>query len=488
MVRIQGNSSLAVDKCMHQQQIIAATVASGALQSGHNSKVKIIEAEDGQSRQHPPISPQQAQAAWEPIVNTVPNAPTKTPSIEALTGTDPMVLSMMLTGLVLSVSTNTSNAICQQLKRATDLQTMLRDKRVEAYQEQINKSVEQAEEVRKAGMTNAIFDWIISGVEVVIGEAKMVEGLATGNVLDIADGAAYLAAGVAGMVKAGAETAMVLGADKKGCQSVIQASGTAQTSLEFVALGLDIFQAGRSINAARTITSVTEKVLESGLGKEILDAAARGAEKELDVLAKKVGEEVSRILGNDFGMAVEREMVEIGDMAIEATERRLQASANMLRDMGRSFTVDGVKAMVTEAVRTATKGLAKEILSGTEKIVEKQIQEAILKELGWNIVGTVLRDSANESMMAVRAVAGGSKQIMSGVVEWQAAKLRKAVEQLMVQQGFIDFIESWTEDRKKVQHKQLEQAYHNGGDAVKSSTDFIDNYGSVLAKVAGGFA
>lgn len=394
---------------------------------------------------------------------------------------DPMVLSMMMTQLVLNNSGNTASSICKQLERATELQAELRNKQVAEYQEQINKAVEQADQARKAGLISAVFDWIIGGVEAVIGVLKIVEGFVTAAPLAMADGAAYLAAGVAGMVKAGAETAMALGADKDTCNEIIKVAGIVQNACEGVALALDIMQIGRGIGAARAVTKATGEVLEKEVGTQLIEAVAKGAEDELKVLADKIGQEVGRMLGEDFGMAVEREMVEVGDMAIEAAAHSAEAEANMVTRMGKSFTRAGVETLVKTAVEKA----GKELLNKGEEIVAEKLRDTILKELRQSIISTIIRDCSSKALIITRSCVGGANKISLSVVGIRTAELQRTIEKLIVQQGFIDFMQSWTEDRKKTQQKRLNEAYQDGANAMRSASDMIDNYGTVLANIAG---
>ncbi len=137
-----------------------------------------------------------------------------------------------------------------------------------------------------------------------------------------------------------------------------------QTACEGVALALDIMQIGRGISAARAITKATEEVLDSGVGKALIDAVVKGAESELKTLAEKAGQEVSRVMGKDFGMALEREMVEVGDMAIEAAAHELEAESNMVRGISKSFTREGVAKLVEMAIEGAGKDLLKKRRGG----------------------------------------------------------------------------------------------------------------------------
>lgn len=456
-----------------------ASTSSGALGHRLSAKHGFDEEHDGlKGEQY--VSQQQAENALQRLIGAG-TAGARNPTIRDVLEMDPMVLSMMMTQLVLSNSGNTASSICKQLERATELQAELRNKQVAEYQEQINKAVEQADQARKAGIMSAVFDWIIGGVEAVIGVLKIVEGFVTADPLAMADGAAYFSAGIAGMVKAGAETAMALGADKETCGEIIKVAGIVQNTCEGVALALDVMQIGRGIGAARAVTKSVGEVLEKEMGTQLIEAVAKGAEDELKVLAEKVGQEVGRMLSQDFGMAVEREMVEIGDMAIEAVAHSAESELNMVARMGKSFTRAGVETLVKTAVETA----GKELLHKGEEIVAEKLRDAILQKLRRSIVSTIIRDSSSKALLATRACVGGANKISMSVVANRTAELQRTIEKLIVQQGFIDFMQSWTEERKKTQQKRLNEAYQDGANAMRSASDTIDNCGTVLANIAG---
>ncbi|HHZ8503243.1 TPA: type III secretion system translocon subunit SctE [Morganella morganii] len=394
---------------------------------------------------------------------------------------DPMMLSLMMTQLVLKACGNSAYALCRQLEHVSEVQAVLRDKQVAEYQDQINKAVEQAEQVRKAGIINAVFDWIISGAEVVTGVLKMIEGVLTADPLAIADGAAYFSAGMAGMVKAGAETALLLGADKSVCDDIINAAGTEQMVCEGVALTLDIIQIGRGIRAARAITKATEEVLDTGAGKALTGAVSKGAESELKTLADKAGQEVSRMMSKDAGMVLECGMAEVSEIAAETAAHELKAESDMVRRISKSFTRKGVGKLV----ETAIEGAGKNLLKKSEEVVAKKLRDAILKNLRRSMVKMVISDCTHKALLFTRAVAGGANQISVSAVAFASAKLQRDIDHLMMQQGYIDFMQNWTEDRKKTQQKGLEQTYQNSINTLRICSEIIDNSGTVLANIAG---
>ncbi|EIP8353500.1 SPI-2 type III secretion system translocon protein SseC [Salmonella enterica] len=425
------------------------------------------------------ISLQEASNALKQLLDAVPGNH-KRPSLPDFLQTNPTVLSMMMTSLILNVFGNNAQSLCQQLERATEVQNALRNKQVKEYQEQIQKAIEQEDKARKAGIFGAIFDWITGIFETVIGALKVVEGFLSGNPAEMASGVAYMAAGCAGMVKAGAETAMMCGADHDTCQAIIDVASKIQVGCEVVAMALDVFQIGRAFMATRGLSGAAAKVLDSGLGEEMVERMVGAEEAEIEELAEKFGEEVSENFSKQFE-AIEREMVSPGEMEEESAEFSRKVENNMTRSAGKSFTKEGVKAMAKEAAKEALEKYAQE----GGKFLLKNFRNKVLWNMFKKILYALLRDCSFKGLQAIRCATEGANQMNTGMVNTEKAKLEKKIEQLITQQRFLDFIMQQTEDQKKIEQKRLEELYKSSGAALRDVLDTIDHYSSVQARIAG---
>ncbi|EBM0611808.1 SPI-2 type III secretion system translocon protein SseC [Salmonella enterica] len=425
------------------------------------------------------ISLQEASNALKQLLDAVPGNH-KRPSLPDFLQTNPAVLSMMMTSLILNVFGNNAQSLCQQLERATEVQNALRNKQVKEYQEQIQKAIEQEDKARKAGIFGAIFDWITGIFETVIGALKVVEGFLSGNPAEMASGVAYMAAGCAGMVKAGAETAMMCGADHDTCQAIIDVTSKIQFGCEAVALALDVFQIGRAFMATRGLSGAAAKVLDSGFGEEMVERMVGAGEAEIEALAEKFGEEVSESFSKQFE-PLEREMVSPGEMEEESAEFSRNVEKNMTKNAGKSFTKEGVKAMAKEAVKEALEKYAQE----GEKFLLKNFRNKVLFNMFKKILYALLRDCSFKGLQAIRCATEGANQMNTGMVNTEKAKLEKKIEQLITQQRFLDFIMQQTDDQKKIEQKRSEELYKGGGAALRDVLDTIDHYSSVQARIAG---
>ncbi|HHS1132271.1 TPA: SPI-2 type III secretion system translocon protein SseC [Salmonella enterica subsp. enterica] len=425
------------------------------------------------------ISLQEASNALKQLLDAVPGNH-KRPSLPDFLQTNPAVLSMMMTSLILNVFGNNAQSLCQQLERATEVQNALRNKQVKEYQEQIQKAIEQEDKARKAGIFGAIFDWITGIFETVIGALKVVEGFLSGNPAEMASGVAYMAAGCAGMVKAGAETAMMCGADHDTCQAIIDVTSKIQLGCEAVALALDVFQIGRAFMATRGLSGAAAKVLDSGFGEEMVERMVGAGEAEIEALAEKFGEEVSESFSKQFE-PLEREMVSPGEMEEESAEFSRNVEKNMTKNAGKSFTKEGVKAMAKEAVKEALEKYAQE----GGKFLLKNFRNKVLFNMFKKILYALLRDCSFKGLQAIRCATEGANQMNTGIVNTEKAKLEEKIEQLITQQRFLDFIMQQTDDQKKIEQKRSEELYKGSGAALRDVLDTIDHYSSVQARIAG---
>ncbi|WP_223611065.1 type III secretion system translocon protein [Salmonella enterica] len=481
MNRIHSNSDSAagVTALTHHHLSNVSCVSSGSLGKRQHRVNSTFGDGNATSLLSGKISLQEASNALKQLLDAVPGNH-KRPSLPDFLHINPTVLSMMMTTLILNVFGNNAQSLCQQLERATEVQNALRNKQVKEYQEQIQKAIEQEDKARKAGIFGAIFDWITGIFETVIGALKVVEGFLSGNPAEMASGVAYMAAGCEGMVKAGAETAMMCGADHDTCQAIIDVASKIQVGCEVVAMALDVFQIGRAFMATRGLSGAAEKVLGSSLGEEMVERMVGAGEAEIEELAEKFGEEVSENFSKQFE-AIEREMVSPGEMEEESAEFSRKVENNMTRSAGKSFTKEGVKAMAKEAAKEALEKYAQE----GGKFLLKNFRNKVLWNMFKKILYALLRDCSFKGLQAIRCATEGANQMNTGMVNTEKAKLEKKIEQLITQQRFLDFIMQQTEDQKKIEQKRLEELYKSSGAALRDVLDTIDHYSSVQARIAG---
>ncbi|MDA5490908.1 type III secretion system translocon subunit SctE [Yersinia kristensenii] len=402
-------------------------------------------------------------------------------SLDRLGSTDMQLIMSMAGNLNLGLFSDLCKSISQQMDRATDVQTFLRDKRISEYQKQIDKAVEQADKAKKAGIFNAVFDWIIGAVEVVYGALKVAEGVLTGDPVAITSGVAYLAAGTAGLVKAAAETAMLLGASKEKCQEVIDVAGKVQLGFECFAMAIDLFQAGRAINAARAVTQGAGDVLKKGGGEALTDAIKRGATEEVEQLAGQFGKDVSQQVSRNISMkAMEIEMVEASEMASAAAKQAVKAEMTLVRNITKSFTHEGIEKLVSGVTKKLAQDAIKKGVTLTTEELSRQCTKAIMKKS----IKTILKDIATSPLLIIQKCSSAAVQINNGQLSVQSAGLQKEIQKLILDQDFTQFMDEWVERNKQHQLKQLKETSQDAQESLKNLNDNIRKNGMLQVSIA----
>lgn len=404
--------------------------------------------------------------------------------LDRLEHIDMQLIVAMAGNLSLGVFSDLCKSIGTQMEHATEVQTFLRDKRIAEYQKQIDKAIEQADKAKKAGIFGAVCDWIVGAVEVIYGAIKVAEGVLTGDPLALASGAAYLAAGTAGLVKAAAETAMLLGASKEKCQEVIDVAGKVQLGCECFAMAVDVLQAGRAINAARVVTKGAGDVLKAGTSEVLLDAIKSGAGEELEQLAEQFAKDVSKQVSSEVAMqGGEIEMVEASDMASAAAKQAIEAEMTLTRNITKSFTHTGIEKLVGETTKTLVKDVLKQGATLTAEELERQCVKAIMKK----VVKLIIKDISISPLSILQQCIQGISQINAGILSIQKAALQKVIEELIMNQDFTQFMDDWVEKNKQQQSSQLKSISQDVQEILSQLNDNIHQHGMLQIKIVSSF-
>ncbi|QHB31002.1 pathogenicity island 2 effector protein SseC [Yersinia canariae] len=434
----------------------------------------------------PKITQQNAQGALDRLLTSLPRAGLAEEgrnrfSLDRPDSMDMQLIMSMAGNLNIGLFSHLCKSIGKQMERATDVQAFLRDKRVSEYQKQIDKAVEQADKAKKAGVFNAVFDWIIGAAEVVYGAFKIAEGVLTGDPVAMTSGVAYLAAGTAGLVKAAAETAMLLGASKEKCQEVIDVAGKVQLGFECFAMAIDLFQAGRAINAARAVTQGAGDVLKKGGGEALTDAIKRGATEEIEQLAGQFGKDVSQQVSRDISMkTMEIEMVEATEMASAAAKQAAKAEMTLVRNITKSFTHEGIEKLVSGVTKKLAQDAIKKGVTLTTEELSQQCTKAILKKS----VTTILKDISTSPLLIIQKCSSAAVQINNGQLSVQNAGLQKEIQKLILDQDFTQFMDEWVERNKQHQLKQLKETSQDAQDSLTKLNDNIRQNGMLQVGIA----
>ncbi|MFS1538711.1 MAG: type III secretion system translocon subunit SctE [Candidatus Phlomobacter fragariae] len=195
------------------------------------------------------ITYQQADEALGRVLTVFQNTENLTlKNIEKASINDLFLLSSTLS---LKIFGDTANSVAKSSKLMTDTQAFLRDQNVKVFQEQLAKKIEQSEKNKWL----VLFDWVVGVAEIAYGTVLTYVGHPAGPV--------YIAAGVAGIVKAIAETAIYFDlGDKEMWHKVADIAFYVQTILEVGAIILDICKGGALVTLGRGLIKGTKIILK----------------------------------------------------------------------------------------------------------------------------------------------------------------------------------------------------------------------------------
>lgn len=423
------------------------------------------------------VSHQQAQQAFARILHALQAGDGATlDQIEKASINDMILLAANLS---LKIFGDTANSAAKASQLMTDTQAFLRDKRVKEFQEQLAKQIEQSEKAQRAGIFAAIFDWIVGAVEAVYGALKLLEGaarLAVGDVvggsLEIASGASYLTAGIAGMVKAAAETAILLGADKDKCLEVADIAGKVQLGAEVVAMALDIFQAGRAISATRAIAKTTGEAMKEAAPK-LAEAVVKNSSQEISTIAKQVGQQVSEQIAE-----------QIGKQLVGGVEKGLgkvaERGGQIAKSLSKAFSQEAIQTLVTQSVeKIATQAVEKGVQITAEELT-KQVTKLIRNE----VIKQAIKACTFVSLDLGYVTASAGKTVTSGIIGLEKAKLQKQIEALILQQNFMEFCFDWYDKAKEQQGKTIKDLLDKQSDTLAGVSKTISETGMLQARIA----
>ncbi|WP_063655825.1 type III secretion system translocon subunit SctE [Candidatus Arsenophonus triatominarum] len=285
------------------------------------------------------ISYQQANEALGRVLTVFQNTENLTlKNIEKASINDLFLLSSTLS---LKIFGDTANSVAKASKLMTDTQAFLRDQNVKAFQEQLAKKIEQSEKNKWL----VLFDWVVGVAEIAYGTLLTCLGQPAGPV--------YIAAGVAGIVKAIAKTAIYFGiGDKEIWQKVADTAFYVQTVLEIGAVILDVCKAGALVTLGRGIMKGTQVIL-----KEMIPQLTQA------VLKNSIAEgfKIIKVFAEKFYEMFVREIIPY--INLKSTKNAIQKGAAVLTGVA-----NGGLTIAKGSINLEKAGLQKEI----EELMLKQ--------------------------------------------------------------------------------------------------------------------
>ncbi|AOJ04762.1 MULTISPECIES: type III secretion system translocon subunit SctE [Burkholderia] len=390
--------------------------------------------------------------------------------------------TMLLATTLLSTKVlgNTAELKSKALEIMSAKQDEVRQQEIKDYREQIDKAVEQQQKAKKAGIFGVIFDWIVAAVEVVSGVAKMIGGALSGNAMMVAGGAMDLMAGFAGVVKATMNTLALI--DEKNADKYRQAADVAakvQLTFEIAGAVVDVTSAARNMLLTKAIPKATTAVLEKGAGEALEQAIKSGSKQAVEKTAQAIGKEVA-------SQVSEQILQGLGKTALEASKQAgkeaLQKTVQQLgvNRMLESFSREAIEKMVTKAVQK----VANEAIDRGVELTAQALTKAIAKQVKRDVMAAALKASLSPLLNTARATIGAASQTTSGVLGIERAKLQKEIDQLILDQQWLQMCFAFYKQQKEAQTKDAKELVEKAGQAVEDGSQALRQSAAVQAQIA----
>lgn len=409
-------------------------------------------------------------------------------------------IAIMAAALSMKSFNETADFSIKSLKIMTDSQAFIRDRQVKEFQDQLANQIKESSASNTGSIFSAIFDWIIGAVEVIVGAFKVVEGAARCAVGDmtglvsIASGALYISAGVAGLVKAAAETAMLCGADKKTCEDVINVSSKVQLSCEMAGLATDIFQCGQAIMATRGIAKGAKEVVHHfapAMGKAMASSSD-------EVLA--VGQMIGKAVADEVSETVMKQLIKQSSQQAGVISEAIQSSSknfvSLFRQGGveyvgqatksltKKFSHDAIEEMVSKCALDVAKNATKSSATKTAEEMAQQITEAICKKIKYEVIENCVKGTTYVALEATRAGVTGAKGITMGSINIERSKLMSEISKNQINQFLLDMVFETYEDCKERTKKSIQNNYEKHGNVLTDISKILTDTASLSMAVA----
>lgn len=390
--------------------------------------------------------------------------------------------SILLASTLLSSDILGSTALAKSKALAimTDKQERIRQQEIRDCREEMDKAIEQQDKAKKAGIFSVIFDWVIAAVEVISGVLKIVGGVLTGNATTVLGGAMDLLAGLAGVVKATANTLALIDPDNADkYKKVADAAGYVQLGFEIAGALVDVTSAARNLLLTKVIPKVTGNVLKKGADTAIVQAINSGSKSAIDQAAKKVGKEVASQVAAQITQGLSKATLEASKAA---TKAGVQAFVQQfgVNQMLKQFSQKAIEKMVTKAV---TKVGHKAIEKGVQKTAE-QVTNEVVKAVRNEVIAAVIKASTYIGIHTTRGALTGASQITSGALAVDRARLQKDIGQLMLDQQWLQSLFALYQAQKNAALKRMGELVEGQSQVVEDGSKAIANAGAVQVQIA----
>ncbi|CAI8741505.1 secreted effector protein SseC [Pseudomonas chlororaphis] len=429
-----------------------------------------------------PVSQMEAMKALSRILANIPQKQDGLPQMSLKDLEKIPMDSILLASTLLSSDILGSTALAKSKALAimTDKQERIRQQEIRDCREEMDRAIEQQDKARKAGIFSVIFDWVIAAVEVVSGVLKIVGGVLTGNVTTVAGGAMDLLAGLAGVVKATANTLALIDPDNaEKYKEVADAAGYVQLGFEIAGALVDVTSAARNLLLTKVIPKVTGTVLKKGADTAIVQAIKTGSKSAIDQTARKVGQEVASQVAAQITQGLSKATLEASKATAKAGVQSFVQQFGV-NQMLKQFSQQAIENLVINAVKKVG---YQAIEKGVHKTAE-QVSKEIIKAVRNDVIKTVVKASTYIGIHTTRGAVAGASQITSGALAVDRARLQKEIGQLMLDQQWLQSLFALYQAEKNTALKRMGELIEGQSQVLEDGSKAIANAGAVQVQIA----
>ncbi|WP_299006984.1 type III secretion system translocon subunit SctE [uncultured Shewanella sp.] len=363
-------------------------------------------------------------------------------------------LQLLMANISLTTFSNTADTAIKASELRTEIQKFLSDKKVQDYQDQLEKNQELNDKAKKGQVITFCFDWAVAAAEVAYGIGKLATAAATGDALGMAAGAAYLTAGVAGAVKAGAEMALYYGVgDEDMLNEMIDVAGKIQLGAEIAGAALDIMQVGKGIAAIKS--------------------AQTGATATIEAAAPQITQQIAAAGSKEAATAATKVIVE---------QTAAQVTSQLTQNIVNTTVKTAVETAVQKAIAETVQHAIQQTVQITAQELSKQITKEVMKQAAKAVVSAALFEMGK--IATIRAASTGGNQIAQNAIKLETNEISNQISELIEDQKWCQFIYDWFQTLKEQQTEAMKTAIEQSSSATEGASQAISDSGSLNARIA----
>ena len=113
------------------------------------------------------------------------------------------------------------------------------------------------------------------------------------------------------------------------------------------------------------------------------------------------------------------------------------------------------------------------------EITAKELTKRITKEIAHDVAQVVMKTAALSAVNVMRAATVGASKMVSGIISIERAKLQKEIQQLILDQEWLQMLFDEFAQRKKEQSEKMKELVEGEASAMKGGSDALKQFYNV---------